>query len=321
MSRNSVLRCLIVLLVLVVVLPPAGVRAEGPSGSVAERRLPSAGAKLPESVEKLSKTEYLQQAAALKESLSAEQQAALAAVMARYEPELAAIAKGLPERPAAKPASRDRWATEEQTWSAAEAARFALELGPKLEKIRTELDKEMAAVMTAEQWAQFQALRPVMPAALVSGQPLRKVSPADPGATEYSATYCYYAAQYASVAEFYAFYGYLFAYYNYYNNPNGSYNAFYYATAAETNTYNGLLSVAGAYFQLVTLGTDFNGFLSRTLDYLPDAISASSAGASYGYRNYADHGYVLAYYAYAYETAAYDYSNAAYAYAYYCAVV
>jgi hypothetical protein len=287
-------------------------------------------------------TAAMESAKALKESLTAEQVAAIKAVLDSHAAELSAITAQLPDPNAVSSTPRaylplviTNGSSSAQSSSSADAPKLTssasldrnaalLSVLNQSDALQATISAEVAALLTSDQQAlDAKAFAPVKGArqALDKALSASSANVATPNSAEtpdYYSTYCYYAGQYASYAAYYGYYGYLYGYYNYIYNTYGSYNAYYDLYYGRYYAFYGLREVAAGYFDLIILGSDFNGNVSAGLSDNYYAYYYTYYGYNEAYSNYSSYGYTYAYYAYYYGYYANQYAYNAYYYNYYC---
>lgn len=231
--------------------------------------------------------ETIQQASALKESLSKDQQVAVTQVLEKYLPELKEITELLSAAPKAAPGEQPQPVDKG--------------IALRLETMVKNIDAEMAQVLNASQLELFRAgVSPTIGIAQANPQA------ADPQGVEGYTENCWYCAYYDSNAKYYAYYAYLYAYYNYYYYSSSSYAyyAYYY-------------SYYGYYYSKIAL--DYSGPTYFSLYYFDNYTTDYPYYAyyySYQAYYYAYYGYLYSYYAYYYGSGS-AYAYYAYLYGYY----
>lgn len=260
----------------------------------------------------------IQDVVALKESLTAEQQTAITAVLDKYMPEFDAIMAQMPGPNLPEPG------TKKPSPAGAKVAKEAVRVLDRLDVLAAEMDAEFKAVLSPEQYVVHErALSPEREAAtsVQSQDPWRTAAEsAAPEATELTCTYCSYAGQYASIADRYAYYLYYYAYYCYYYcSYTSAYH--YYAYAYAYNAYvtygwPGFQRIGVGYFDCLAWHSDENGGISSSISYLYNAYYYSYYASQYAYYAYYYYGCSYCYYAYYY---GYNYARYYYYYAYYYA--
>jgi hypothetical protein len=276
----------------------------------------------------------LANAEALKESLTPEQSQATQEIMQRYASEFTALAAQLPSPRAALP---DPKASNYRTYlpavavngslagaeaSAAPAGmtvslqqiQSQLAILKQIETVQNKVDAEIAAVLSEEQSSLLQqgrtAIRTLTQPRASTGT---TASSGNTPSLQASAS-CYYAAQYASINSTYAKYAYDYAYYNYVYNANGSYGGMYFLYYGWLYALYGHRDVSAGYFDLITIGSDFNGYVADGLTNNYNSYLYSYRGTAYAGQNYNSYGYSAAYLAWINGYNAFQYAYGAYAY-------
>lgn len=260
-------------------------------------------------------------AKSLKESLTAAQAQSIKAVLDRYAPELAAITAQLNDPNATRSPGRYRLylptilgsgaTTAAASAGAAVDQQALLAVTSQLSALRLKIDAEVAAVLSSEQ----QALNAQNLAQLTnSRQPVTSIAASDSSAAGLSGSatlqansgYCYAGAQYASVGAFWANEAAYYAYYNYIYNYYGSYSAYYNMYYSDAYAFTGFEYVSAGYFDLIMLGSDYQGFVGAGIANNYNGYYYAFYGASYAASNYASFSYYYAYYAWVYGVYARD---------------
>jgi hypothetical protein len=281
-------------------------------------------------------------AKALKDSLTAEQVAAIKAVLDSHAAELNAITAQLPDPNAVSTTPRaylpvviTSGSSSAQSASSPDAPKLTssasldrsatfLSLLKQSDSVQSAISAEVSALLTPDQQAlEAKAFSPLKSARqglekALTASPAKVATPNSGSTPDYYSTYCYYGGQYASYAAVYAYYGYLYGYYNYYYNSAGSYNAYYYLYYGYLYANYGLREVSAGYFDLIIWGSDFNGYVGTGVTDNYYAYYYTYYGYTTAYSNYSTYGYTYAYYAYYYGYYANSYAYNAYYYNYYC---
>jgi hypothetical protein len=238
-------------------------------------------------------SEAVSEATAMRQSLSAEQQKQVGAIIAKYQPELAAAAKNLPAIKELSPMGDDTVAQLRSR--AAREAKLALEVKKAAEAgeaIMANMVKEISSVLTAAQASQFQAglaaSRPSLVAAAVKAIGTRGMGTIGPMREALNTTACFYGGYYASVADFDAFIAYSWAYLNYIapSSSTLAYNAYYYSYWGQAYLQMGLHDAGGAYFDMYAWGRDRNGFRTSAINNLYNGYLNAYYGEYYAYNDY-----------------------------------
>lgn len=309
MTRKR-LYLLVVVCILLVTMVPGNVvlaqRPEPPDPLAQSDGLPAIDMQnLPEAVQKAS---------ALQESLTAEQHAAVRAILDRYQPEMQAI--------------NDAFMAAGKVSAGGEFQRIDRDIAARMVALMNGVEAEMAAVLGADQLALFQAAMqpsPFLGDEAIPGLPDAAMSEPDvsPAEAQGYTTYCFSGPYYDAMVKYYAFWGYIYALYNYYYYGTAyAYNAFYYAYYGWGAAWNALLYSADTYFFLYYWSSyqvedDYPfpywayywGTGTRYYDYY---------GYLYAYNDYLNTGSTYAQYAYLYLYYAYYYSYYGYLNNYYC---
>jgi hypothetical protein len=260
-------------------------------------------------------------AVALKQSLSGEQQQALAAVMGRYNTQLSALV----QESAAPAAARtngvltDSAQLEAQLESARADLQAAQAAMQQLKALQAQIDSEVAAILTPEQLALHQqATSDEVTASARAAEQASAAAVPQASSSKLAADsgYCWYGASYASLAQYYTYWAYYYAYINYvyYDSDDYAYYGYYYLYYAHYYGYEAVSDLAGGYFDLINLGSDFNGHGYNGYNEAYYAYLYSYYGYYYSWYNYYyTGGSAYAYYAYYY---GYYYANYYWYYAY-----
>ncbi len=282
-------------------------------------------------------------AVALKQSLTAEQQRALSAVLDRHKAKLDKIV-----RQATKPAevphravigaeqpsmdsaqieqpSMDSAQIEAQLQRAQADIKASQATIAQLEKVQAQIDLELATILTPEQLALHKeatstALKPL---AIADAQLQSATAPwvktnATPMA---SSSTCSIGAQYASVARYWAYHAYVNAYYNYlyYDKDSNATNALNYLNYGQYYALYSVQYLGGAFFDLIKIGSNFNGNGSKGAAAAYNTQYYTYYGYIYAYNNYYySGGSGYAYNAYVYGLRAYQNAYPSYVYGLYC---
>lgn len=321
MSRQLLSRLFATLLVFALVLPPTMAHAEDPSGKSAQHPLKPTGMVDPSTM-KADPSAAVKAAVSLRESLSSEQLSAIHDVLARYEPEIVALNKGLPP---VRDGNIAKLGGEPDMKTAQADLQAVRQVSVRLKAVQDKINADLAKVLSPEQYAQFQKGLEPANARLKAAESHASAANTskDPSATDYTSSYCYTSGYYASITSYYSWYGYVYAYYNYYyssTRTSYSYYNLYYSDYAYQYTAVGMAEVAAGYFDLVAQSSNFNGYLDDGVVDLYYGWYFQYYGYYYGYLDYTSgngSGYANASYAYGYYSYYYNY-NIAYPYAYYC---
>ena len=254
----------------------------------------------PPAIDLANPPEIIQKGVQLQNSLTPEQHAAGRVVLDKYLPELTAIhemlaAMGKPQR--SEPAQMDAAIVE------------------RMNKLVADIEAEMAGVLSADQFALFQAVtKPAMP-----GQQMSIASPT--GINGYYTDYCWYATYENTLAFYYAYYGYLYGYYDYYYYGGDlSYNAWNYAYYGWIYAGYALDYSAPLYMQSYYLGLWWSDYPYNAYYYSYYSYYYMYYAEYYAYWNYYYYstGYDYAYYGWAYDYYGLNYAYYSYYDAYYC---
>lgn len=283
--------------------------------------------------------EEVAQTVALRQSLTAEQEASIQAILAEYSPQLTAIAEALPvpdtgvvqdskvfipfivagnqtsvqASTAAAPAdtnSAPELVVDEATLQALQAS------VADLQTLQAEINAKVSAVLTSDQQAQYG------PVAEAQAKELGNIANLiNQAAAPQADSDCFYCAYYGALAHYYTYYAYYYGYYDYYYyGTSYAYYDYLYNYYAYNYTVNGLRYAGGAYFDsYYGFGYDSNDWGSSAASYYNNSAYYAYYGGLYGYYNYAYYGSSYGYYGYLF---GYVYGNSyaynAYIYGYYC---
>lgn len=279
---------------------------------------------------------------AWRESLTAEQVAAVQAIVTKYQPQLQAIAESIPT-PGGQPSSDNAvylpliigdsaqlaqatTATEKPTddtadprelLTSAETIAAVRQATADLSALQSQIDQEMAAVLNTDQQARLQTNSATFQKELKDIATL-----ADLEAAPQADSDCFNGAYYGAIAHYYAWYAYIYGYYDYiYYGNSYSYYDYLYNYYGYYYTFIGLPYAGGAYFDsYYGFGYDSNDWgPDEAYSYFNNAAYYSYYGGLNGYYSYYYYGSYYGYYGYAY---GYSYANTyayyAYYYSYYC---
>lgn len=306
------------LLLLTMVIPPSFAFADGPA--------PAAKGEMPKVSLPAEAPSIVKQTVELRESLSAEQLAAMQGVLAKYEPKFGKVAQKLPALSAKMDPTKVDVKAAPSEAALAEAQKnlqAAQAMADELAALQKQIDAELSLVLTADQMALYRAgLQPaeqLLGALNAAAEKDAVKASARPEAPQLNSTYCYYACYYASLGRYYGYYGYVYAYYNYvtYGTTNGYYG-YLYQYYGIAYAYDALCACGAGYFDLLATGKDFNGFLYASISKNYNAYLYQYYGYYYSAADYSNGGKSYAYYAYIYSYYGYYYSYYGYIYAYYC---
>jgi hypothetical protein len=287
-----------VFLFLAVAVLLGGFMVPSKSAQAARPEPPTVEGIQPPAIDFANPPETVQKAVDLQNSLTSEQHAAVRAILDKYLPELESIqglmaAQGKPQR--------------------TEPAQLDSAILSRLAKVVADIEADMAGVLSADQFALFQAVtRPAR-----SGVQMSVVNSA--GLDGYYTDYCWYGAYEDAISWYYGYYGYLYSYYNYYyNGGTYAYEAYYYAYYGWY--YAGLaLDYSGpTYFQSYYVGMWWTDYPYYAYLYSYYAYYYMYYATDYAYYNYYYYGWTYAYYAYYYNYYAYYYGYWSYYDTYYC---
>lgn len=265
--------------------------------------------------------ETLQQAAALQESLTAEQHAAVRAVLDKHLADLEAASEALaaalgpaPDASMGKMSASPDVATRAGPEAAAEPV--DRELMARVQAVLQAIDADMAGVLDADQLALYRA---VMNPALAA--PDAAAEPDDAAAPGYYTTYCFYAPYYNAYAEAYGWLSYLWGYYDYYYyGYYYAYLTYYYAYYAYTNGVAALSYSAPLYYTYYYHGQYTSGYPYNAYNYSYYTEYYGYRAYYYGFYNHYYYGSysTYSYYAYYYGYEAFYGGDYGHYYAYYC---
>jgi len=265
----------------------------------------------PPAIDTNNPPETVQKAVTLQKSLTAEQQAQVRAALDKYLPEMKEIGNAV-------------LASGKPTTSGAKTG-VSRQIATRLSALTTNVDAEMAKILTANQYALYQAaVRPNVKADRSVGIAGSTQSAADVGTIQTSnvsttsSSSCFYAGYYGEVADYYSYYGYLYGYYNYYYYGDTyayygyiyAYYGWYYALVAEP-------LLGGAYFEAYILGSDWHSWGYYGYIYSIYSYYYNYYGYIYSYYSYYYYGHTYAYYAYLYSYYGQYFAYYAYVYGYY----
>jgi hypothetical protein len=232
-------------------------------------------------------------AAALKESLSAEQKAQAQKVLARFEGELKALgdeamALGKPSAPL----------------KGKQPAAGLQKLVGKMDAMAARIDRELSKILSGDQLANHRAALQVKFDLTNSTESPAVATPDKSDSPSYNLNGCWYASYYESIGKWYKYYAYIYAYYNYvYYDDSYDYYAYYYSYLGYYYGNIAIGYIAGAYIEGYYAGYDWqnDGYYGQYYGY-------------YGYY-YAYYGYLYSYYSYVYgDGSAYAYYAQYYGY-------
>jgi len=288
--------------------------------------------------DKLAVPDAVRTTVKLRESLSANQQAAIRAVLDRHALDLQAIRQRLPEQgnganlsvgnKLPRQQQLDRM-TEGNTNVAGSNSKVSAQdiqrdtnllknLGKtatRLKGIQDQIDREVTALLTADQQALYlQSVKPLQQAGAQTAAAINRE------ASIQSTSDCFYGAYYGTIAKYYAYVAYYYGYYDYYYYGNTyAYYDYLYNYYAYSYAYNGLRDAAAAYFDSAYgFGYDFNNQSDSAYTNFVYAEYYAYYGSLYGYYSYYYYGSAYGYYGYYYGYYADYYSYYAYYYSYYC---
>jgi hypothetical protein len=265
--------------------------------------------------------ETLQQAAALQESLTAEQHAAVRAILDKHLPDLQAASDALVAATGAAPdASMGKMSADADIATRVGPEAFAGPVDPeimaRIQAVLQAIEADMAGVLDADQLALYQAvMNPEV------ARPDAAAGPDAPGSPGAYTTNCYNGAYYDAWAESYAWLSYYYAYYDYYYyGYSYAYYTYYYAYVTYVYgvyalDYSGPVYFTYKFFGQYTSGYPYNAYTnSYYIEYY------GYAAYYYGFYNYYYYGSgsSLAWYAYYYAYYAYYAGDYAHYYTYYC---
>jgi hypothetical protein len=311
MVRKSVYTILVVSLLLVTAAPANVALAQKPE--------PPDALALPDglpAVDMENLPDALQKAAALQESLTPEQHAAVREILDNYQPEMQAISGGL-------------MATGKVEFGA-EPQRIDPDIAARMLALVESIEAEMAGVLGADQLALYQAVMQApeflgddaaVPEVAVPTLGELGLAPAE---VEGYTSYCFYGPLYGAYAKYYAWWGYVYAYYNYYYyGTTYGYYATLYAYYGWAYMWDALLYAADTYFFLyytgmyqVTNSYPFPYWCYLYGYYAEYYLYYAYLYAYYDY--YYGSGSSYAYYAYYYCLYGNNYAYYTYLYCYYC---
>jgi hypothetical protein len=268
--------------------------------------------------------ETVQQAVALQESLTAEQHAAVRAILDKHLPDLEAASEALvaalgapPDASMGKMSASADIATRGEP--AAAAAPVDRELMVGVQAVLQAIDADMAGVLDADQLALYRAvMNPEFAAAPDAA------GPDAAGAPGAYTTNCYWGAYYNAGTEAYAWLSYVYGYYDYYYY-GGYYYAFltyYYAYQTYSAAVNALRYSAPVYFTYYFFGQYTSGYPYNAYDYSYWTEYYGYRAWFYGYYNYYYYGSGSGYgwYAYYYGYQSFYGGDYGHYYTYYCYV-
>jgi hypothetical protein len=307
---------LTVVCMLSVALMPAGVAlADKPEPPKFDLERPGG----PPVADMASLPEAVQQAVALQEGLTAEQHAAVRAILDKHLPEVEATTKALmAELGVTVDASVGKLPSAPDVATNGEPAPNAepvdREIMARIEAMVNSIDAEMAAVLDADQLALYRAVvRPEL------ARPDTVEAEAAAGPEGSYTSNCYYGAYYDARAEAYAWLGYLYAYYDYYyNGYTYAYYAYYYAYQTYVYSRYALGYSAPVYFTYYFFNQYTSGYPYNAYYYSSYAETYGYYAYYYGYYNYYYNGTTYGYYAYVYNYNAYSAADYGHYYTYYC---
>lgn len=264
--------------------------------------------------------EALQQAAALQESLTAEQHAAVRAVLDEHQADLQAASDALaaamgaaPDAAMGKMSASPDIATRVGPEAAAEPV--DRELMARVQAVLQAIDADMAGVLDADQLALYRAaMNPEFAAPDAA-------APDAPDATGSYTSNCYYGAYYNAWAEAYGWLSYVYAYYDYYYyGYTYAYYTLYYAYytylyGVYALDYSGPVYFTYYFFNQYTSGYPYNAYQNS---YYTEYYGYRAY--YYGYYNYYYYGSGSGYAYYAYYYGYYSFYGGDYGhyYTYYC---
>lgn len=323
------------LLLLALVVPTNLVQAQSKPQALPDKNVAPSTATVPDDVAQVVK---------LRESLTADQQSKMQAILDSHKAELQQISSDLASlegSPSAQDkklflplvnangnnanASAESLAKPADMAATPEKAGKLNQITVRLAAVQAKIDQEVGALLTASQsevYAKQSAkLKSAGQAVATKLQALAANSQAPAGTDDTSG--CYYGAYYGAYSSLYAYYGYYYAYYNYViYGGSYSYNAYYYAYYGYYYFGLGLPLAGGAYFDSAYGSGNYVSSLSSDAStYLYYGYYYDYYGYVYGYNAYYyGSGSTYAYYAYYYSYYGYYYGyNYAYYYEnYYC---
>lgn len=279
------------------------------------------------SVDGLAVPDAVKAAVALRASLSADQLASIKAMVERYNSRVKEAGQGLQdpagqEANAAPKPSSDKASTPQAAASlaAASSIQAAKAVQAQMEAINSDMDKEFASILNADQLKLFQASKPVNNSSKATAAQGPLGTAGSPDSSVQASTSCYYAGQYAANATYYLYWAYYYAYYNYYyyGTTYGYYAYLYSYYAYYSYAVDALAELGGAYFSILQLGSDFSGLGSAGVSDAYYAYYYGYYGSLYGSYDYSyGSGSIYAYYAYLYGYYGYSAAYNAYYYGYY----
>jgi len=264
--------------------------------------------------------EALQQAAALQQSLTAEQHAAVRAILDKHLPDLEAASEALVATMGAAPdASMGKMSADADvaTRAGPEAAAEPVdrEAMARVQAVLQAIDADMAGVLDADQLALYRAvMNPALAAPDAAG-------PDAAGAPGSYTTNCYYGAYYNAYAETRAWLAYLYGYYDYYYyGYTYAYYTYYYAYYAYQYSVYALDYSAPLYFTYYFFNQYTSGYPYNAYYYGYYTEYYGYRAYYYGFYNYYYYGSGSAYGYYAYYYGYYAFYGGDYGhyYNYYC---
>ena len=264
--------------------------------------------------------ETVQKAVALQESHTAEQHAAVRAVLDKHLAALEAASEALvagmgmaPDAAMGKMSASADVATRVGPEAAAEPV--DREAMARVQAVLQAIDADMAGVLDADQLALYRA---VMNPEFAAPDAAAPDAPESPG---YYTSNCYYGAYYNAWAECYAWLAYVYGYYDYYYyGYTYAYYTYYYAYytyryGVYAVSYSGPVYFTYYFFNQYTSGYPYNAYSNSYYTELYGYYAYY-----YGYYNhyYYGSGTSLSYYAYYYSYYAFYGGDYGHYYTYYC---
>jgi len=288
----------------------------------------------------------IQQGAALQSSLSADQLAAIQAVLGKYQPEITASAEALLQQRQAGPkagVNKALFASANNLVSQINAEISSVLNADQQTLLTAATSRNVATDVVSAPNQADSSVAKVAPMAGPTGtllrEPLQQVGQAGEtlslpseaivvqpdaaaapnGADAYTSN-CYYSPYYlANYVYPYAYYAYLYSYYDYLNTGRSSaYNAYYYSYYSYYYTQLALDYAGPVYFYLGWTGFYPSSYPYYAYYYAYYADYYAYYGNVYAYYNYYTYGTTYGYYGYYYAYYANLYSDDASYYAYYC---